>query len=63
MVRQPGLAFGRGGEIGHHRGEMQVGEAHAQRRRYSLWLPTQEIAPGSGADHYARCMSALALLP
>lgn len=40
-----------------------VGEAHAQRRRYSLWLPSQEIAVGSGADQYARCMSALALLP
>lgn len=40
-----------------------VGEAHAQRRRYSLWLPTQEIPAGSDADHYARCMSALALLP
>ncbi|HET6433921.1 DUF58 domain-containing protein [Dyella sp.] len=40
-----------------------VGEAHAQGRRYSLWLPSQEIAAGSGADQYARCMSALALLP
>lgn len=57
-------------ELGHLDSESRiarlarwVGEAHAQRRRYSLWLPTQEIAPGSGADHYARCMSALALLP
>lgn len=40
-----------------------LGEAHAQRRRYSLWLPDQEIAAGSGADHYALCMNALALLP
>lgn len=40
-----------------------VGEAHAQRRRYGLWLPSQEIVADSGRDHYARCMSALALLP
>lgn len=40
-----------------------VGEAHAQRRRYGLWLPSQEFTADSGSDHYARCMSALALLP
>ncbi|MBU6249037.1 MAG: DUF58 domain-containing protein [Xanthomonadaceae bacterium] len=40
-----------------------IGEAHAQRRRYGLWLPSQEIAVDSGSDHYARCMSALAVLP
>lgn len=40
-----------------------LGEAHAQRLRYSLWLPNQDIDAGSGAAHYARCMSALALLP
>jgi uncharacterized protein (DUF58 family) len=40
-----------------------VDEAQVQRRRYSLWLPSQEIPADSGNDHYARCMSALALLP
>lgn len=40
-----------------------VGEAHARRRRYSLWLPGEDIAAGSGADHYALCMDALALMP
>ncbi len=40
-----------------------VGEAKAQGRRYSLWLPTGPIEAGSGAAHYARCMSALAVMP
>ena len=40
-----------------------LGQAHAERRRYSMWLPGQEIPAGSGTDHYARCMSALALMP
>jgi uncharacterized protein (DUF58 family) len=40
-----------------------AGEAHARRLRYSLWLPGQEIEAGSGAQHYAHCMNALALLP
>ncbi|MGH8159668.1 MAG: DUF58 domain-containing protein [Rhodanobacter sp.] len=40
-----------------------LGEAQAQRRHYSLWLPDNEIASGSGPLHYARCMSALAQLP
>ncbi|MEW5300738.1 MAG: hypothetical protein WDW36_003648 [Sanguina aurantia] len=40
-----------------------VGEAQAQRRTYSLWLPGNEIAAGSGPLHYAYCMSALAQLP
>ena len=40
-----------------------VGEAHTQRRRYSLWLPDQVIANDAGSAHYARCMTALALLP
>ena len=57
-------------DLGHLDAESRIarlarwtGEAHAQRRRYSLWLPTQDIPAGSGADHYARCMSALALMP
>ena len=40
-----------------------LGEAQAQRRTYSLWLPGDEIASGSGPLHYARCMNALAQLP
>lgn len=40
-----------------------LGEAHAHRRRYSLWLPERSIAAGSGAEHYALCMDALALMP
>ncbi|TAL73898.1 MAG: DUF58 domain-containing protein [Rhodanobacter sp.] len=40
-----------------------VGEAEAQGHRYSLRLPNDDIAVGSGAAHYARCMSALAVLP
>jgi uncharacterized protein (DUF58 family) len=40
-----------------------LGEAHAHGRRHSLWLPGQVIEVGSGAAHYARCMSALAALP
>lgn len=40
-----------------------LGEAHAQGRRHSLWLPGQPIEAGSGPGHYARCMSALASLP
>ena len=40
-----------------------LGEAHAQGRRHSLWLPGQLIEVGSGPGHYARCMSALASLP
>lgn len=40
-----------------------LGEAHAQGRRHSLWLPGQIIEVGSGPAHYARCMSALATLP
>lgn len=40
-----------------------VGEAQAQRRTYSLWLPGTEIAAGSGPLHYAHCMNALAQLP
>ena len=40
-----------------------LGEAHAQGRRHSLWLPGQPIEIGSGPGHYARCMSALAALP
>lgn len=40
-----------------------LGEAHAQGRRHSLWLPGQPIEIGSGSAHYARCMSALAALP
>ena len=40
-----------------------LGEARAQGRRHSLWLPGEQIEMGSGAAHYARCMSALAVLP
>lgn len=40
-----------------------LGEAQMQGRLYSLWLPSEVIDLGSGAAHYARCMSALALLP
>ncbi|MEW5308296.1 MAG: hypothetical protein WDW38_000266 [Sanguina aurantia] len=37
-----------------------VGEAQAQRRTYSLWLPGNEIAAGAG--HARGCMSAMATL-
>ncbi|MBD8898213.1 DUF58 domain-containing protein [Rhodanobacter sp. DHG33] len=40
-----------------------LGEAEAQGRRYSLHLPDERIDTGSGPAHYARCMSALAVLP
>jgi uncharacterized protein (DUF58 family) len=40
-----------------------LGEAEAQGRRYSLQLPNERIETGSGPTHYARCMSALAVLP
>ncbi|MBN8921738.1 MAG: hypothetical protein BGP10_15250 [Rhodanobacter sp. 68-29] len=40
-----------------------LGEAEAQGRRYSLQLPDEHIDTGSGPAHYARCMSALAVLP
>ncbi|GLQ97471.1 DUF58 domain-containing protein [Dyella mobilis] len=40
-----------------------LGEAQAQGRHWSLWLPGEAIELGSGPSHYARCMTALALLP
>ncbi|PWK85361.1 DUF58 domain-containing protein [Fulvimonas soli] len=40
-----------------------LGEARARGLRWSLWLPGDPIGTGSGQAHYARCMSALALLP
>ena len=40
-----------------------LGEAEAQGRRYSLQLPSERIDLGNGPAHYARCMSALAVLP
>lgn len=40
-----------------------LNEAHAERRRFSLWLPGEEIASSSGVVHYVRCMNALAQLP
>lgn len=40
-----------------------LGDAEAQGRRYSLQLPNERIDIGSGPAHYARCMSALAVLP
>jgi len=38
-------------------------EALAQGRQWSLWLPNEVIGIGGGPSHYARCMSALALMP
>ena len=40
-----------------------LGEAHAQRHSYSLWLPGNELPLGSGPLHYEQCMNALAKLP
>ncbi|GAB2570413.1 DUF58 domain-containing protein [Dyella jejuensis] len=40
-----------------------LGEAQTQGHAWSLWLPSEAIGIGSGAAHYARCMTALALLP
>lgn len=40
-----------------------LNEAQAQRTSYSLWLPGNDIGSGSGPQHYARCMDALAGLP
>jgi uncharacterized protein (DUF58 family) len=40
-----------------------LGEAQAEGRQWSLWLPSEVIEVGSGTAHYSRCMSALALLP
>ncbi|GLQ48637.1 DUF58 domain-containing protein [Dyella flava] len=40
-----------------------LGEAQSQGRQWSLWLPNEVIELGDGPAHYARCMSALALLP
>ncbi|RUL79778.1 DUF58 domain-containing protein [Dyella choica] len=40
-----------------------LGEALAQGRQWSLWLPNEVIGIGNGPSHYTRCMSALALLP
>ena len=40
-----------------------LGEAQALQRRYSLWLPGNELPMGSGPLHYVRCMNALAELP
>ncbi|GAB3036510.1 DUF58 domain-containing protein [Oleiagrimonas citrea] len=38
-------------------------EAHAHGERWTLRLPDTTLGPGSGSEHYHRCMSALALLP
>ncbi|KGI78398.1 DUF58 domain-containing protein [Oleiagrimonas soli] len=38
-------------------------EAHAGGDRWTLRLPDAELGPGSGSEHYHRCLSALALLP
>lgn len=35
--------------------------AHARGERYGLRLDDQEVAPGSGSEHRARCLSGLAL--
>jgi uncharacterized protein (DUF58 family) len=40
-----------------------LGEAEAQGRPSSLWLPGERIPADQGPAHYARCMSALARLP
>ena len=40
-----------------------LNEAQALRCNYSLWLPGNDIASGSGPLHHARCMNALACLP
>jgi len=40
-----------------------LGEALAQQRHVSLWLPGQVIPSGNGPVHYAHCMNALAQLP
>jgi uncharacterized protein (DUF58 family) len=40
-----------------------LGAARAQRHSYSLWLPGNELALGSGPLHYVHCMNALAELP
>jgi uncharacterized protein (DUF58 family) len=40
-----------------------LGEAQTQGRQWSLWLPNEVIELGNGPAHYARCMSALALMP
>jgi uncharacterized protein (DUF58 family) len=38
-------------------------DAEAAHMRYGLRLPSEEVAPGSGPDHRARCLTALALFP
>jgi uncharacterized protein (DUF58 family) len=38
-------------------------DAEAAHMKYGLRLPTETIAPGSGAEHRARCLTALALFP
>ncbi len=40
-----------------------LNEAQSQRCSYSLWLPGNQIGSGSGPQHFARCMDALAALP
>jgi uncharacterized protein (DUF58 family) len=40
-----------------------LNEAQALRCNYSLWLPGNDIASGSGLLHHVRCMNALACLP
>ena len=40
-----------------------VNEAQAQQRHFSLWLPGNILPNGSGPEHYAHCMNALAQLP
>ena len=38
-------------------------DAEATHMRYGLRLPTESIAPANGAEHRARCLTALALFP
>jgi uncharacterized protein (DUF58 family) len=40
-----------------------LGQAQAQGRRYSLWLPEESMESSSGPAHYQRCMDALARRP
>ncbi|HTT11915.1 MAG TPA: DUF58 domain-containing protein [Burkholderiaceae bacterium] len=38
-------------------------DAEAAHMRYGLRLPAETVAPGSGPEHRARCLTALALFP
>jgi uncharacterized protein (DUF58 family) len=40
-----------------------VNQAHTQSRRWTLRVPGTTLGPGSGSEHYHRCMTALAVQP